>query len=75
MDITGKIINEESRAFGRPVTIKYTRPHTVFFMDETGDNTHGKEDSIKGGERKVVPRGEVPREEVGNRQRDYHSCC
>ena len=34
-------------------------------MDETGDNTHGKEDSRRGGKNKVVPRGEVPKEEVG----------
>ena len=71
LNITGKIVNNESHAFGRPMKIKYTRPHNLFFMDETWDNTHGKEDSIKGGERKVVPRGEVPREEVGVNNAHY----
>jgi len=65
MDIDGNIVEDEALAFGRPVNISITRPENVFVMDETGDNTHGKSDSIKGGEKKVVPAGEVPREEVG----------
>ena len=61
MDIDGNIVEDEALAFGRPVNISITRPENVFVMDETGDNTHGKSDSIKGGEKKVVPAGEVPR--------------
>ena len=65
MDITGKIVDDKAHAFGWPVIIKYTCPCNVFFMDDTRDNTHGKDGSIKGGEKKVVPAGEVLREEIG----------
>jgi hypothetical protein len=34
-------------------------------LDETGDNTHGKDDGNRGGQRKVVPKGEIPKELVG----------
>ena len=61
----GKIVNDETLAFGHPVTIKYLRPENVFFLDETGDNTHGKDDGNRGGQRKVVPKGEIPKEIVG----------
>jgi hypothetical protein len=37
-------VDDETLAFGHPVTIKYLRPENVFFLDETGDNTHGKDD-------------------------------
>ena len=45
--------------------MKPKRPHNAFLMDETGNNTHGKDDGKQGGERLVVPCGEVPKEEVG----------
>ncbi len=66
----GEIVNNETLAYGYSVTIKYLRPEDVFFLDETGDNTHGKDDGNQGGQRKVVPRGEVPKELVG--VRDSH---
>ena len=37
----------------------------MYFLDETGDNTHGKDDGNQGGQRKVVPKGEIPKELVG----------
>ena len=58
-------MDDEALAFGHPVTIKYLRPENVFFLDETGDNTHGKDDGNQGGQRKVVPKGEIPKEIVG----------
>ena len=61
----GKIVNNETLAFGHPVTIKYLRPENVFFLDKTGNNTHGKDDGNRGGQRKVVPKGEIPNKIVG----------
>ena len=66
----GTIVEDETLAFGHPVTIEYLRPENVFFLDETGDNTHGKDDGNRGGQRKVVPKGEIPKEIVG--VRDSH---
>ena len=63
-DTNGEIVDDVSLAFGHPVTINYVRPENVFFLDETGDNTHGKDDGNRGGQRKVVPRGEIPKELV-----------
>ena len=65
MDIHGNIVIDVAMAFGCPVTIEYIRPENCFVMDETGTNTHGTDDFRNGGEKTVVPRGEVPREEVG----------
>ena len=50
--------------FGRPVTLKQKRRHNGFLVDETGDNTHGKQNSKQSGEKKAAPRGKVPKEEV-----------
>ena len=61
----GTIVDDETLAFGHPVTIKYIRRENVFFLNETGDNTHGKDDGNRGGQRKVVPKGEIPKEIVG----------
>jgi hypothetical protein len=71
MDANGKIVDNESLAFGYPVTIDYERPDNVFFLDKTGDNTHGKDDGNRGGQRKVCPRGEVPKELVGVKDSHY----
>ena len=65
MDIKGNVVEDEAMSFGRPVTLKPKRPDNAFLMDETGNNTHGKDDGRQGGERSVVPRGEVPKQEVG----------
>ena len=37
----------------------------MFFLDKTGDNTHGKDDGKQGGQKKVVLKGEIPKELVG----------
>ncbi len=71
MDANGKIVDNESLAFGYPVTIDYERPDNVFFLDETGDNTYGKDDGNRGGQRKVCPRGEVPKELIGVKDSHY----
>ena len=47
-DKTGNIVTIEILAFGRVVTCNITRPGSVFVMDKTGDNTHGKEDAANG---------------------------
>jgi hypothetical protein len=70
-DTNGEIVDDVSLAFGHPVTINYVRPENVFFLDETGDNTHGKDDGNRGGQRKVVPRGEIPKELVGVKDSHY----
>ena len=64
MDANGEIVEDESLAFGRPVTVNYLHPENVFFWDETGENTHGKDDGNRGGQRKGVPKGEIPKELV-----------
>ena len=71
MDIKGWIVDNEADGFGRPVTIKPLRPRNVFLMDETGNNTHGKDDCKRGGEQMVVPCGEIPKEEVGVNNSHY----
>ena len=65
MDREGNIVADPKDAFGLPVPIKFTRPGNCFVLDETGSNTHKKDDGQKGGEKKVVPRGETPKEVVG----------
>ncbi len=67
----GTIVDDETLAFGHPVTIKYIRPENVFFLDETGDNTHGKDDGNRGGQRKVEPKGEILKEIVGVRESHF----
>lgn len=64
MDRLGNIV-QESLAFGLPVTIAFRRARNCFVLDETGTSTHGKDDCQKGGQKKVVPAGEIPREMVG----------
>ena len=65
MNGKGDAVDNESLALGRPVSVNWTCSHNVFVMDESSSNAHGKDDSLKGGEKKVVPAGEIPREEVG----------
>ena len=71
MNLQGEIVSDEVLAFGRPVSLEWTRLSNVFYCDETGDNTHGKEDAIKGGEKQVVPAGEIPQEVVGIHDAHY----
>jgi len=43
-DANGNIVDDASLAFGRPVAMYYLHLENVFFLGETGDNTHGKDD-------------------------------
>jgi hypothetical protein len=43
-NVNGKMVGDKSLAFGCPVSINHVRPENVFFLDKTGDNTHGKDD-------------------------------
>ena len=65
MDKVGNAVDNEKDGFGRPVTIAYTDPSNVFVIDETGDNTTGKNDGNNAGEKKVGPKGQIPKETVG----------
>ena len=71
MDREGNIVHNASEGFGRPVTIDITEPSNVLVMDETGDNTHGKDDGNNAGEKKVVPKGQIPKERVGIKDAHY----
>lgn len=70
-DKEGNIVQDEKLAFGRPVTCNITRPENIFCLDETGSNTHGKDDAVNGGEKKVVPKGQIPKEIVGIRNSHF----
>jgi hypothetical protein len=48
MDAAVNPVENESLAVGYPVTIETICRDNVFFMDETGDNTHGKKDGRRG---------------------------
>jgi hypothetical protein len=61
----GKIVDDESLAFGCLVTINYVHPENVFFLDKTGGNMPRKDSGNQGGQRKVVPKGEIPKELCG----------
>jgi hypothetical protein len=65
MDAAGNPGDNESLAVGYPVTIETIRRNNVFFMDETGDNTHGKKDGRRGGEKFVVGKGQGANNIVG----------
>ena len=65
MDMEGNIVENAAEGYGRPVTIKITRPTNVFYLDETGSITHGKDDKAKGGEKAVVPEGVTAKIVVG----------
>ena len=53
---------EESKAHERKVTHVLTRPVMVIFVDEVGGNTSQEGDGAIGGQKKIVPRGTVPKE-------------
>lgn len=71
MDVDGNIVEDESEAFGWEVTMVYTRPHNVFFFDETGGNTCEKDDGNNGGEMMIVPVGEVPRQSASTKDNHF----
>ena len=51
MDAACNPVKNKSLAVGYPVTIETIRCDNIFFMDKTGDNTHGKKDGRRGGEK------------------------
>ena len=65
MDAAGNIVEDESLAVGHPVTVDIIDRDNCFCFDETGDNTHGKSDSRRGGERFVVAKGQAAKNVVG----------
>jgi len=71
MDRNGRIVEDEKDGYGRPVQVDVFRPENVFVMDECGDNTHGKDDGNRAGEKKVVPRGAIPAEVVSTKNSHF----
>jgi len=71
MDRSGRIVEDERDGYGRPVQVDVFRPENVFVMDECGDNTHGKDDGNRAGEKKVVPRGSIPAEVVSTKNSHF----
>ncbi len=63
-------MDNESLSFGCPEPIYYVHPDNVFFLDETRDDTHGKDDGNQGGQRKIITIGKIPKEPV--RVKDSH---
>ena len=59
-DKNGNIVDNESLAFGNPVTIGITEPHNILCLDETGNTTHGKDDGNKEGHKEMISAGETP---------------
>eukprot|EP00985_Skeletonema_marinoi_P035040 scaffold45443_cov277-Skeletonema_marinoi.AAC.1 len=67
MDIDGNVVDDSSAAIGRQTSLKYTRPENCFVFDETGSNTNGTADKRKGGQKKVVGRGQKAQEVTGTK--------
>jgi hypothetical protein len=53
------------------VTVYFAHPENVFFLVNTRDNTTGKDNDNQGGQKKVVPRGEIPKELLGVKDSHY----
>jgi hypothetical protein len=70
-DANGKIVDYESFAFGCRMTIIYVHVDNVFVLNETGDKTHDKYDGNWGSQRKVVPRGKIPKDLAGVKDSHY----
>lgn len=73
MDVDGNVVEDESLAFGCPVSINIIHPNNVFCMDETGDNTHGKSDGKKGGEKFLCGKNQTPKLMTGSRDSHFTS--
>ncbi len=65
MDSTSNIVEDESLAIGHPVTVDINDHDNCFCFNETGDNTHGKSDGRRGGEKFVVAKGKAAKNVVG----------
>eukprot|EP00956_Cyclotella_meneghiniana_P012685 scaffold18029_cov37-Cyclotella_meneghiniana.AAC.4 len=66
MDRVGNIVLPDAvDALGMQIEHTWVYPENVFVMDETGDNTNGKNQGNNGGEKVVVPKGMVPRNLTG----------
>jgi hypothetical protein len=61
LDKEGKESNQEN-AHGRKATHILTRPDMVVFVDEVGGDTSQEGDGAVGGQKRIVPRGTVPKE-------------
>ena len=61
MDKEGNSVSNETLAFGLEISIYITRPRNCFVMDNTGNNTHGNEDAVNGGQKKKIQK-ELSRE-------------
>jgi hypothetical protein len=71
-DKEGNQVSDEIKAFGHPTKAKIIRGKNIFVLDETGSNTHGKDDGANGGEKKVTGKGQVASQEVGVND-DHHT--
>ncbi len=66
MDATSKnIVEDELLAIGHPVTVDIKDHDNCFCFDKTGDNTHGKSDGRRGGEKFVIAKGQAAKNVVG----------
>ena len=70
-DRHGNVVDDVTLAFGLMVTLIFLRACNAFLFDETGCKTNGKEDGKKGGEKQVVPAGEIPKLLVGIRHSHF----
>ena len=73
MDRQGNEV-DEANAHGHPVTIDIIHPENVFAADECGDNTNGKDDAKQGGEKRLVPVGNIPKCLVGISNSHFTIC-
>ena len=62
VDVNGNACDEEQAFGSRKATHTLTRPDMVLFVDEVGCNTSQVGDGHVGGQKKIVPRGTVPKE-------------
>ncbi len=69
MNANGKIVRRITCLWS-PSDHQLSASRECIFLDETGDNTHGKDDENRGEQRKVIPKGEIPKELV--RVKDSH---
>jgi hypothetical protein len=71
VDKDGTRVEDVSAGFGYPASIKFTRPHNIFFLDETGANSGGRSDKNNAGEKLVCPSGCIPRQQVGIKDQHF----
>ena len=67
LDNEGKVTNQEN-AHGRKATQILTRPDMAVSVDEVGGDTSQEGDGAVGGQKRIVPRGTVPKESPATNQ-------